>query len=164
MFLLLQINTIAAIRHSAVEGHTVIMSQTNDIHESFYDLFNRKFRRIHVDPDQDPRCYANIAIGAHSKPCRIHKDFVCIVVVQQNEIEDIPGPFLNRFEKYYISHETLLQTAMNHLQPCVRIIVQTAKEKVCHFVCYLCLHIYVYTYMYIYTCTYISNNIAILLC
>ena len=108
------------------------MSQANNIHESFYDLFNQRFRRIHVDPDpdQDPNCYANIAIGAHSKPCRIHKDFVCIVVVQQSEIEDTPAPFLNRFEKYYISHETLLQTAMNHLPPCVRIIVQTAKEKV----------------------------------
>ena len=125
------------------------MSQTNNIHESFYDLFNQRFRRIHVDPDQDPRCYANIAIGAHSKPCRVHKDFVCIVVVQQSEIEDIPGPFLNRFEKYHISHETLLQTAMNHLQPCVKIIVQTAKEKVSHFLCYLCLHIcvYIHTYM-----------------
>ena len=107
------------------------MSQTNNIHESFYDLFNQRFRRIYVDnSDQDPRCYANIAIGAHSKPCRIHKDFVCIVVVQQSEIEDTPAPFLNRFEKYYISHETLLQTAMIHLPPCVRIIVQTAKKKV----------------------------------
>ena len=113
------------------------------MHESFYDLFNQRFRRIHVDPGQDPHCYANIAIGAHSKPCRIHKDFVCIIVVQQSEIEDTPAPFLNRFEKYYISHETLLQTAMNHLQPCVRVILQTAKEKVrpfvsrsvCHFIC-----------------------------
>ena len=143
------------------------MSQTNSIHECFYDLFNQRFRRIHVAPDQDPRCFANIAIGAHSKPCQIHKDFVCIVVVKQSAIEDIPGPFLNRFEKYYISHETLLQTAMNHLQPCVRIIVQTAKEKVSHFVYYLCLRICVYTYIHV---TYIPVHyfyvscLSILLC
>ena len=58
-----KINTIAAIRHSAIEGHTVVMSQTDDIHESFYDLFNQRFRRID-DPDHGPRYYTNIAIGA----------------------------------------------------------------------------------------------------
>ncbi len=49
-----QINTIAAIRHSAIQGHTVVMSQTDDIHESFYDLFNQRFRRID-DPQEGPR-------------------------------------------------------------------------------------------------------------
>ena len=126
---LVQINTIAAIRHSAIEGHTVVMSQTDDIHESFYDLFNQRFRRID-DPEHGPRYYANIAIGAHSKLCRVHPDFTCVVVVRQSEIDSTPAPFLNCFEKYYISHEMLLSTALSHLQPCVRIILQTAREKV----------------------------------
>ena len=125
----IQINTIAAIRHSAIEGHTVVMSQTDDIHESFYDLFNQRFRRID-DPEHGPRYYANIAIGAHLRPCRVHPDFVCVVVVKQSEIESTPAPFLNRFEKYCISHETLLSTALNHLKPCMRIMLQTALEKV----------------------------------
>ena len=125
----IQINTIAAIRHSAIEGHTVVMSQTDDIHESFYDLFNQRFRRID-DPEHGPRYYANIAIGAHLRPCRVHPDFVCVVVVKQTEINTTPAPFLNRFEKYCISHETLLNTALNHLKPCVRIMLQTALKKV----------------------------------
>ena len=37
----LQVNTIAQIRHSVAEGHTVLLSQTDEIHESFYDLFNQ---------------------------------------------------------------------------------------------------------------------------
>lgn len=129
IFPLLQINTIAAIRHSAIEGHTVVMSQTDDIHESFYDLFNQRFRRID-DPEHGPRYYANIAIGAHLKPCRVHGDFQCVVVVRQSEVQDTPAPFLNRFEKYYISHKTLLTTAMNHLPPCVRVLLTTAQNKV----------------------------------
>ena len=64
-----KINTIAAIRHSVMEGHTVIMTQTDDIHESFYDLFNQRFRRI--DNPEGARYYTNIAIGAHHKPCRL---------------------------------------------------------------------------------------------
>ena len=107
------------------------MNQTNDLHESFYDLFNQKFRKIDdPDPTRGPHYYTNIAIGAHTKPCRVHPDFSCVVVVKQTEIGATPAPFLNRFEKYFISHEILLNTALNHLQPCVRIILETARLKV----------------------------------
>ena len=124
-----QINTIAAIRHSAVEGHTVIMSQTDDIHESFYDLFNQHFRRID-DPEDGPRYFANIAIGAHSKLSRVHQDFQCIVVVKETEIPSTPAPFLNRFEKYSISHRNLLELVLNDLPPCLRVVVDSVHEKV----------------------------------
>jgi len=124
-----QINTIAAIRHSAVEGHTVIMSQTDDIHESFYDLFNQHFRRID-DPEDGPRYFANIAIGAHSKPSRVHQNFQCIVVVKESEIPFTPAPFLNRFEKYSISHRNLLELVLNDLPPCLRVVVDSVHEKV----------------------------------
>ena len=125
----LQINTIAAIRHSAIEGHTVLMSQTDDIHESFYDLFNQRFRCID-DPEHGPRYYANIAIGAHLKPCRVHEDFQCVIVVQQSEVAGTPAPFLNRFEKYCISHEMLLETALACLPPCMTSLLKSAKQKV----------------------------------
>lgn len=124
-----KINAIAAIRHSAIEGHTVVMSQTDDIHESFYDLFNQRFRRID-DPKKGPRYYTNIAIGAHLKPSRVHHEFQCIVVMKKTEIEDTPAPFLNRFEKYLITHSNLLETALSSLNPCFVEIIQAAKDKV----------------------------------
>ena len=126
-----KIDTIAAIRHSAMQGHTVVMSQTDDIHESFYDLFNQRFRRIN-DPKQGPRYYTNIAIGAHSKPSRVHPNFQCVVVVKQSEIKSTPAPFLNRFEKYLISHSSLLDASLKQLKaPCMAILIHAAKEKVC---------------------------------
>ena len=128
-----QINTIAAIRHSAIEGHTVVMSQTDDIHESFYDLFNQRFRRID-DPQQGPRYYTNIAIGAHLRPCRVHPNFQCVVVVKKSEVHFTPAPFLNRFEKYCITHSTLLDTALTPLPPCLERVVLAAKDKVCKLV------------------------------
>ena len=137
-----KINTIAAIRHSAIQGHTVILSQTDDIHESFYDLFNRRFRRID-DPDCDckhhpdsddckhhPRYYANIAIGAHNKPSRVNPEFQCVVVIKKSEVNTTPAPFLNRFEKYLISHQSLVEIILQQLPPCMAIIVEVAKEKV----------------------------------
>lgn len=124
-----KINTIAAIRHSAIEGHTVVMCQTDDIHESFYDLFNQRFRRID-DPEQGPRYYTNIAIGAHLKPSRVHPNFQCVIVVKKSEVKHTPAPFLNRFEKYQISYSSLLETAFCHMPPCMAIVVKAAIEKV----------------------------------
>ena len=109
------------------------MSQTDDIHESFYDLFNQRFRRID-DPDHGPRYYTNIAIGAHLKPCRVHGNFQCVVVVRQSEVDLTPAPFLNRFEKYCISHAVLLATAMSQLPPCLRVLVENTKKSVAEFI------------------------------
>ena len=124
-----KINTIAAIRHSAIEGHTVVLSQTDDIHESFYDLFNQRFRRID-DPKHGPRYYANIAIGSHSKPSRVDPKFQCVVVIKKSEVETTPAPFLNRFEKYLISHGSMLEAILNHLPPHMASMVRAAREKV----------------------------------
>ena len=110
-----------------------MMSQTDDIHESFYDLFNQRFRRID-DPDHGPRYYTNIAIGAHLKPCRVHANFQCVVVVRQSEVNLTPAPFLNRFEKYCISHAMLLATAMSQLPPCLRVLVENTKKSVAEFI------------------------------
>ena len=123
-----QVNTIAAIRHSATEGHTVVMSQTDAIHESFYDLFNRRFHRI--DANTGPRYYANVAIGAHIKPCRVHPDFECVVVLKESELNHIPPPFLNRFEKYLLSYQRILAAAFSQLPPCLTKVLKTAQEKV----------------------------------
>ena len=124
-----KVNTIAAILHSAIEGHTVIMSQTEDIHENFYNLFNQRFRRID-NHEHGPRYYANIAIGAHLKPSRVHPNFQCVVVLKASEIDHTPAPFLNRFEKYLISHKIVLEMALRKLPLNISIIISTAKLKV----------------------------------
>ena len=124
-----KINTIAAIRHSATEGHTVVISQTDDIHESFYDLFNQRFRRID-DLKEGPRYYTNIAIGAHLRPSRVHPNFQCVEVVKKSEIVNTPAPFLNRFEKYLITHQTMLETALNQMPSSVSAMIKAAVDKV----------------------------------
>ena len=149
-----QIDTIAGIRHSAIQGHRIVMIQTDDIHESFYDLFNRRFRRIDIPvPDDRPnlephdstpcdskpddhtdksstRLYANIAIGAHLKPCRVHPNFKCIVALKKSELDQTPAPFLNRFEKYYITHEDMYECVLKRLPTGLKSVVEAAYEKV----------------------------------
>ena len=91
------------------------------------------------NPHSGPRYFTNIAIGAHVKPCRVDPDFQCIIVVKKNEIKNIPAPFLNRFEKYCISHHTLLYDVLNQIPMGIRIIIQAAIEKVST---NLCVHIH----------------------
>ena len=107
-----------------------MMTQTDDIHQSFYDLFNQRFRKIDV-PREDSRYYTNIAIGAHTKPSRVDPNFQCVVVIKKSEVENTPAPFLNRFEKYCITHRSLLEVALSYLPPYIRIIVEAAMERVC---------------------------------
>ena len=106
------------------------MTQTDDIHESFYDLFNQRFRKID-EPQEGTRYYTNIAIGAHLKPSRVDPNFQCVVVIKKSEVKNTPAPFLNRFEKYRITHRSLLEVALARLPPCIRIIVEAAMGKVC---------------------------------
>ena len=106
------------------------MAQTDSIDESFYDLFNQHFHRID-DPQEGTRYYTNIAIGAHMKPSRVDPNFQCVVVIKKSEVKNTPAPFLNRFEKYCITHRSLLEEALSHLPPCIRIIIEAAMEKVC---------------------------------
>ena len=124
-----KVNTIATIRHSVYEGHAVLLSQTDDIHESFYDLFNQNFRQIN-EPNGDRRFYANIAIGSHNLPCKVHEEFRCVVVIKSSEAQQMPAPFLNRFEKYFISHKSIYADIQNILPPRVQEFIKSAMNKV----------------------------------
>lgn len=121
---------IAAIRHSAIQGHTVLLSQADEIHENFYDLFNQHFTRIN-NPQHGIQYYANVAIGAHVKPSRVDPSFQCMVVIKESEVKSTPAPFLNRFEKYTLSHHVLLQDLLTNYQPQLRHLIESSKAKVC---------------------------------
>ena len=115
--------TIAAIRHSAIEGHTVIMSQTDDIHESFYDLFNQPFHRI-----DDYQCFDTT---------KIHQDFQCIVLIKESDLSKLHSSFLNNFEKYCISHKNLLDLALEAFPPWLKLIVDSTCKKVSQLLIYV---------------------------
>ena len=126
-----QVNLVSSAKYAAEKGETVVLSQTETINESFYDLFNQHFQRIeHREPRvglqltpaaggvraklhrgsvQTNAYFAHIAIGSHSKLCRVSQGFQAIVHMRDLELRDAPAPFLNRFEKYRLTHAHLLK-------------------------------------------------------
>lgn len=112
------------------------MDQTEDIHESFYDLFNLRFRWIE-DSHGATQFYTNVASGAHIKPCRVHQNFQCLILLKEADVPDTPSPFLNRFEKFRITHEGILAAALDQLPQGFKAVVKTSIEKVVLLVHYL---------------------------
>lgn len=106
-----------------------MMCQTDRIHECFYDLFNQRFRIIPY-VEGETQYYVNIALGAFTKLSRVDPKFQCIILLKKSELEQTPAPFLNRFEKYAITHESLLDIALSYLPPCLKIVIDTVYFKV----------------------------------
>lgn len=104
------------------------MYQTEEIHECFYDLFNLRFRSI--KDSTGCRYYANVAIGGYIRPIRVHPDFQCFVVLKQSKFEETPAPFLNRFEKYQLSHELILEALLHSYPIGIQHIITKVFDKV----------------------------------
>lgn len=84
------------IRHILLKGVERVWS-------SLYDMLNQHYTIV------GGRRNCRIAIGAFSNPmCYVHDNFRCIVVVDQNQVQSLDPPFLNRFEKQVLTWEALL--------------------------------------------------------
>lgn len=61
-----RLRLISKVKFAAQKGEFVVLSQTEPINESFYDLMNQRFREIE-GPDGSIESYTNIAVGGVSK-------------------------------------------------------------------------------------------------
>src|SRR5689334_4143477 len=93
-------------------GKTAVLQQTSSVHESFYDLFNQHFTPT-TNKQLDVLYYANVALGASSRMTLVHNNFRCIVVLSKAALKQTPPPFLNRFEKFLLSPDTMLQRVLS---------------------------------------------------
>ena len=66
------------------------------------------------------------------KPSRVDPHFQCVVVIKQSELHCTPAPFLNRFEKYALNHQSLLEDVLDSYPRRLRDLVCTAKNEVCN--------------------------------
>lgn len=54
------------------------------------------------------------------------------MLLKESELSATPAPFLNRFEKYRITYNSLIEECLTNLPPTMRIILETAVDKVTH--------------------------------
>jgi len=95
---------VSEVKASMELGETVFLSNSGPIQTNFYELFNRYFVSA-LGQDGNKQYYANVAIGAYSRPCLVHPRFQIVVIIPMEEFKAAPAPFRNRFEKYILSLE-----------------------------------------------------------
>jgi hypothetical protein len=102
-----QLRIVSKVKYAASQGHLVVLSQTEPINESFYDLFNQRYIEV-KNREGKINYFTNIAVGGVSRRCMVHPSFQCVVHVRAANMKDIPAPFLNRFEKYRLDISDVL--------------------------------------------------------
>ncbi len=105
-------NLIRKVTQSMATGKTVLLLNVLPIATSFYDLFNRHFSK---KPSADQSYYAYIAVGSNSRPCVVHPNFKVIVHIPISSLAATHLPFLDRFEKYQLSVEQVLEAKLSKL-------------------------------------------------
>eukprot|EP00979_Chaetoceros_neogracilis_P011770 scaffold2972_cov257-Chaetoceros_neogracile.AAC.18 len=122
-----KVSLVSGVKFAARQGSKVVLSQTDSVNESFYDLFNQHFKRI-TNRTGEVCLFANIAVGGISRRSRVGSTFRCIVHVRASELSDLPAPFLNRFEKYRLSITDLFTAKVNQSPLISRIFSRSLKQ------------------------------------
>jgi hypothetical protein len=61
-----RLRLISGVKYAALQGNLAVLSQTDPVNESFYDLTNQRFSEI-IGRDGKPTFYTNIAVGGISR-------------------------------------------------------------------------------------------------
>ncbi|CAG8511896.1 28926_t:CDS:10, partial [Gigaspora margarita] len=95
-------------------GRPLILTDLDKIYGSLYDLWNQNY--IIVGKNGDQTFYTRIALGAYSNPlvC-IHKNFRCILVLDEKDVDLSNLPLLNRFEKQKMTINDMIDNSKTRL-------------------------------------------------
>jgi hypothetical protein len=104
-----ELRLIAGVKFAALQGNLAVLSQTESVNESFYDLFNQRFQAV-TGRDGTVSLYANIAVGGISRRSLVKPEFECVIHVKESDMQQMPAPFLNRFEKFRLTISDVLQS------------------------------------------------------
>ncbi|EPY15168.1 hypothetical protein STCU_12291 [Strigomonas culicis] len=89
----------------------VLLSNSDLIHESLYNLFNKHFTVTVGNEGKEYR--TEVAVGSATRLIRVRPTFHTVVHVTLEQLAQLPAPFLDRFEKYYITPVDMLQHTLS---------------------------------------------------
>ena len=81
----------------------LILKDLESVYGSLYDMLNQNYAVV------GNRKNCRVALGAYSNPmCQVHDGFRCIVLTDQDKVNNSEPPFLNRFEKQVLRFTDVL--------------------------------------------------------
>ena len=128
-----KLHLVTGVKYAALQGNNALLSQTAEVHECFYDLFNLNFRRFSGRGGESDTYFANIAVGGISRPSLVHNDFQCVVHLRESDLPKVPAPFLNRFEKFRVNMNDAFEAVLLSLDERAQNIVKKSYTEVENF-------------------------------
>jgi hypothetical protein len=125
-----ELRLISGVKFAALQGKTAVLSQTESINESFYDLFNQHFQSV-TGRDGSVDLYTNIAVEGVSRRSLVRPEFECVVHVNELDLPLMPAPFLNRFEKFRLTIKDVLYSGWEGLGE-LAVIFKRSRQSVSH--------------------------------
>ncbi|CAG8573444.1 16784_t:CDS:2, partial [Dentiscutata heterogama] len=109
-----QYSVLSRIMMCVEEGRPLILTDLDTIYGSLYDLWNQNY--ITVGKEGNQTFYTRVALGAYSNPmvC-VHKNFRCILVLDEKKVDYSDPPLLNRFEKQRMTISDIIDDGMESL-------------------------------------------------
>ncbi|RIB21686.1 hypothetical protein C2G38_2175948 [Gigaspora rosea] len=106
-----QYSVLSRIMMCVEEGRPLILTDLDIIYGSLYDLWNQNY--ITVGKEGNQTFYTRVALGAYSNPmvC-VHKNFRCILVLDEKKVNYSDPPLLNRFEKQKMTINDIIDDEM----------------------------------------------------
>ncbi|CAG8589706.1 30140_t:CDS:10, partial [Racocetra persica] len=109
-----QYSVLCRIMMCVETGRPLILTDLDIIYGSLYDLWNQNY--ITVGKEGNQTFYTRVSLGAYSNPmvC-VHKNFRCILVLDEKKVDFSDPPLLNRFEKQSFSINDVMDDNMKRL-------------------------------------------------
>ena len=110
------LNIIIGIMKTA---RTLVLYGLDKVYSCLYEILNHGPNYALILGEtytEKNRFLCRVAFGANcNSMCEVHPDFKCIVLQDHKTLESVHPPFLNRFEKYYLSSSDLLNDSQEHM-------------------------------------------------
>ena len=101
---------ISKMKTAIQKGKILVLLNGARVMSAFYDVLNKHYTK------QKENYFANICIGSFSRPAIVHRDTKVIIIVSESELPSTPLPLLNRFDKFTISVEDVLEEEIHKIQ------------------------------------------------
>ncbi|CAF4843259.1 unnamed protein product, partial [Rotaria sp. Silwood1] len=126
------VEILSTIKLCMEAGKTILMVNTGRIHGSLYDVFNQNFSIMATGDTR--KIFSKVAIGSKTVDVVVNDNFQCIVHINRHEFDDIPAPFLSRFQKYSLSIVDFYRIQLKHLSSEEQNIMNNVENKMQTFI------------------------------
>eukprot|EP01059_Diplonema_ambulator_P015080 TRINITY_DN2618_c0_g1_i1.p1 TRINITY_DN2618_c0_g1~~TRINITY_DN2618_c0_g1_i1.p1 ORF type:complete len:4053 (+),score=1003.02 TRINITY_DN2618_c0_g1_i1:38-12196(+) len=104
-----QVEGLETVKHCMQHGKVAVLVNFRSLYESLYDLLNKRY------VTDTTGTYARIGFGAQTLNCSVMRGFHLILVEDQDRLDELDPPLLNRLRKLILNCDSCLDPAQERV-------------------------------------------------